>query len=198
MTLPAALSNVLVPLVAGLIVGFGSGVATGVLATLRWVTRRPAQGNSAVPIYTDETNPTPGKTPWRGHEHFSKLGWTFVVLGLLGLLMGSWSLYQNNKTADCVAQFIETTAATNQARGEAGDLDRQAIRQQRSITRELNQEFINAIATPVTDPAALEARRVEFLTKARDWDARLAEVDRIDRDAEARRQQNPLPDPPRC
>lgn len=197
MTMPAALSTVLLPTLGGLIVGFGAGVLTGIFSTLRWVTRRSALGDS-VPIYTDETNPTPGHRPLRSKEHFSKLGWVFVVLGLLGIVLGSISLYQNNRTAGCVARFTQANAVTTQERSEAGALDRQAIRQQRAVTRELNQEFIDAIANPVTDPAAQTARRDQFLVKARDWNARLEEVDRLDRTAEEQRQQNPLPAPPSC
>jgi hypothetical protein len=193
----AVLSGVLLPAFAGLAVGFFIGLATGILATLRWVARRRERG-AAVPIYTDETNPNPGHVPWRGREHLSRLGWVFVALGLLGILMGSYSLYQNNATANCLRDYIERSSEINQQRAAGGEIDRQGIRQQRAVTREFNQVLIDSVTNPTVDPAAREAQRQDFLVKANDWNARLDEVDRLDRDAERLRRENPLPAQPDC
>jgi hypothetical protein len=46
---------------------------------------------------------------------------------------------QNNNTADCLADFNTAFAAAQRERADAADLDRQAIRQQRAVTREFNQ-----------------------------------------------------------
>jgi hypothetical protein len=188
---------VLLPGFAGLTAGFCIGLVTGILATLRWVARRRERG-AAVPIYTDDNNPKPGHIPLRGREHLSWLGWVLATAGVLGIVLGSISLYQNNSTAGCLREYIERSSATNQQRAGAGELDRQAVRQQRQVTREFNATMIAAITNPVTDPAAREQARTEFLTKIRDWDARLAEVDRLDQEAEQQRRENPLPAQPDC
>lgn len=187
------LLTLLFPWLAGLIVGF----IAGSLATLYWACRRREQG-TPVPTYKDDLQAAHRKRPWRGSDHLSRLGWVLLILSLAGLVAGTVSILQNNNTASCLRDYIEQTSATNQERGVAADLDRQAIRQQRSVTREFNQVMIDAVTKPVTDTAAREKARLDFLAKAHDWDARLAEVDRLDRDAEAQRRNNPLPPPPNC
>jgi len=188
---------VLLPAVSGLIAGFAIGLLTGILATLRWVARRRERGQ-AVPFYTAETNPTPGHVPWRGREHFSRLGWMLVALGIVGIVLGSFSLYRNAATQNCLREYIEQSSTTNQQRAVSGEIDRRGIRQQRQVTREFNQVLIDSITNPVPDPAAQAQARKDFLVKANDWNARLDEVDRLDLEAEAKRQQNPLPPVPDC
>lgn len=193
MTVLQFLLTFLVPALGGLIIGFPAGV----IAALYWVGRRRERGEP-VPIYTDDDNPNPGRTPWRGREHLSRLGWLLVILGVIGFVAGLVALVQNNDTAGCLRNYIEQTSAASQERAEAAELDRQAIRQQRAVSREFNQVMIDAVTNPATDQAARDKARTDFLVKARDWDARLAEVDRLDQQAEAQRQQNPLPPRPDC
>lgn len=188
------LPNVLFPVLGGLIVGF----VAGVLATLDWIGRRREQGKPVPTYKTDDPQAAHRKRPWRGNEHLSWVGVALLILSLAGLVAGTVSILQNNDTAACLRDYIEQTSATNQERGGAADLDRQAVRQQRAVTREFNQVMIDAVTHPVTDPAAMAKARADFLVKARDWDARLAEVDRLDRDADTRRRNNPLPPPPNC
>jgi hypothetical protein len=125
MTPSPLIANLILPALVGLVVGFSGGLTIGAAVTLRWICRKTPEGDG-VPIYHDDTNPTPGRRPWRGGEHFSKLGWVFVILGLLGILLGSWSLWRNQQTAACVAQFTQFNADTQQQRAVAADLDRQA------------------------------------------------------------------------
>lgn len=197
MTPDSLLSTLLLPLLGGLAVGFVGGLITGILATLRWVARRRDRG-AAVPIYTDEANPNPGHVPWRGREHLSRLGWILAFLGIIGVLLGSFSLYRNTQTANCVAEFNTRFSLAQRERAAAAELDRQAIRQQRQVTREFNGLLIDSINNPAVDEAAREKARTDFLAKIRDWDGRLAEVDRLDQAAEEQRKQNPLPPTPDC
>lgn len=188
---------VLLPAVSGLIAGFFLGLVTGIHATLRWVARR-RERDADMPIYTDEANPSPGHVPWRGREHLSRLGWALVVLGVIGIVLGSFSLYRNTATQNCLREYIRQSSEVSQQRAVSGDIDRTAIRQVRKVDQEFYQLMINAVTHPVTDPAAQEKARQDFLIKANDWNARLAEVDRLDQEAETKRQQNPLPPPPDC
>ena len=151
-----------------------------------------------MPVYTDESNPNPGHVPWRGREHLSRLGWTLTLLGVLGIILGCFSLYRNAATQNCLREYIEQSSAINQQRAASGEIDRQGIRQQRDAFIEFNQTLIDAVTNPVTDPATVERRRKDFLAKAQTWNDRLAEVRRLDQEAEAKRQQNPLPPPPDC
>jgi hypothetical protein len=196
-TFPHVLSAVIVPLGIGLAAGFVVGVITGVASTLRWIESRRRQGK-LVPIYRDDTNPNPGHVPWRGDEHLSKFGWLLAIMGTLAIIGSVVSLVQNNDTSNCLREYIERSSATNQQRAAGGDIDRQGIRQQRAVTREFNQLLIDSIASPVTDPAAREVQRQDFLARANGWNAQLDEVDRLDREAERLRQENPLPAPPDC
>lgn len=197
MTSHEVLSLVLVPAISGLAAGFLTGLITGILATLRWVANR-RERDELMPIYTDETNPDPGHTPWRGREHLSKLGWALLLLGVLGLIGGTISLYQSNHTQNCLRTYIEQSSAANKERSEAGELDRQAIRQQRAVTQEFNNVLIDSITNPPKDDAAREQARQGFLVKANDWNARLAKVDELDRAADQQRRDNPLPGVPNC
>jgi hypothetical protein len=140
-----------------------------------------------------------GRPPWHGgREHLSRFGIALALLGMVALIASIVAIVQNNNTAHCLADFNASFAAAQRERADAADLDRQAIRQQRSVTREFNQVMIDAVTKPATAPEAQEKARTDFLAKARDWDARLAEVDRLDHAAEAQRQQNPLPVQPDC
>jgi len=185
------LSSLLFPALGGGTVGF----VAGVFATLYWVGRSRERGR-AVPIYSEADHPE-GR-PWRAGEHLSRLGWVLLVLSVAGLIAGTVSLFQTTAQARCLATFTTSSAEAQRERAEAAELDRRAIRQQRAVTREFNQVLIDAVANPVTDPAAREKARDSFLAKARDWDARLAEVDRLDGAAEAQRRHNPLPLQPDC
>lgn len=193
MTVLNVLFTFFLPALGGLIVGFPSGVIT----TLYWVGRRRARGET-VPIYTDETNPTPGHIPLRGREHLSKLGWSLAIIGIVGVILGIFGLYRNAATQTCLREYINQSSAINQQRATSGEIDRRGIRQQRDVFIEFNQVLIDSITHPVTDPAAVEQRRQDFLVKSNDWNTRLAEVKRLDQEAEAKRQQNPLPPPPDC
>ena len=197
MTSSTLLAGLVLPVITGLIVGFAAGLIVGAAFTLRWIARRTTRG-VGVPIYHEETNPSPGHRPWRGREHFSKLGWVLAILGLLGFMAGIVSLVQNNQTSQCLAEFVANNAASSRARGEAAEIDRQGIRQVRDVDQEFYQLMIDAVTHPVTDPAAQAKARESFLAKARDWDARLAEAKRLDQQAEAQRQANPLPAQPAC
>lgn len=207
MTSSTLLADLVLPAITGLIIGFAAGLIVGAAATLRWISRRANRG-ADVPIYHDDpiddaspadaTERAPRKRPWRGREHFSKLGWVLATLGVVGFLAGVLSLVQNNSTAQCLSDFVANNAASSRERAVAADLDRQAIRQHRQITQEFNQIMINAVTHPVTDPAGQAKAREDFLVKAKDWDARLAEVDRLDQQAERQRQNNPLPARPTC
>lgn len=183
----------LLPALLGALVGFPSGVITA----LYWVCRQREQGET-VPTYTDDTNPTPGRVPWKGREHLSRMGWMLAVLGIIGFLAGIVGLVQNNNTAGCLRSYITQSSVINQQRAAAGDADRQGIRQVRQVNQEFYQLIIASVTNPATDPAQREQARQDFLVKANDWDARLAEVDRLDREAEQRRQDNPLPPEPNC
>lgn len=201
MTFSHVLSTAIVPFGIGLCAGLVVGMLTGIISTLRWIENRRRQGKP-VPTYTDETNPTPGHIPWRGGstngEHLSRFGWLLAIMGTLAIVASIVSLVQNNDTSRCLREYIERSSVTNQQRAGALDIDRQGIRQQRQVTREFNQLLIDSIASPVTDPAAREAQRQDFLTRASGWNAQLDEVDRLDREAERLRQENPVPDPPNC
>jgi hypothetical protein len=196
-TAPELLYTMLIPALGGLAVGFPSGLLAGILATLRWAARRRDRGQ-AMPIYTDDDNPTPGQVPLRGREHLSKLGWLLVALGILGFLAGTISVFQSNSTSSCLRTYIEQSSAVSRERADAGQLDREAIRQQRSVTREFYRVIVDGVAHAPTDPAEQERRRAEFVQKLEGWDARLAEVDRLDAAAEQKRQENPLPARPAC
>jgi hypothetical protein len=198
-TLSLAVHTMVLPLIAGLIVGFCAGIITGILATLRWVARRRTQGTPMSPTYTEDDFPDTERRPWHGgREHLSRFGIALALLGMVALIASIVAIVQNNNTAHCLADFNASFAAAQRERADAADLDRQAIRQQRSVTREFNQVMIDAVTKPATAPEAQEKARTDFLAKARDWDARLAEVDRLDHAAEAQRQQNPLPVQPDC
>jgi hypothetical protein len=192
---PHTLLTIVIPVVGGLATGFSTGLLTGILGTLRWIARRRDRGLTAMPVYTDDNNPTPGHVPLRGKEHLSKLGWLLLTLGVLGLLAGTISVLQSNSTSSCLQQYIERTTSTNQQRAEAAALDRQGLRQQIGVTREFNAAMIEGITNP---PADQERARAEFLEKVRVWDTRLAEVDRLFQEAEAQRQLNPVPARPSC
>jgi flagellum-specific peptidoglycan hydrolase FlgJ len=161
------------------------------------VARRRERGE-AVPIYTDENNPNPGQVPWRGREHFSRLGWFLAICGVLGLFLGSYSLYRNSESAACQAKFNETFAAAMHEQVSAGAVTRDATRIQREVSTEQNQAFIDAIKHPATDPAAAQKVRDDFVAKSQGWNDRLAEAAQLDQAAEQKRQQNPLPDQPDC
>lgn len=193
MTVLHALITFLLVACGGLIVGFFAGIVTAVCL----ICRQREQG-PLMPTYTDKNNPTPGHIPWRGREHLSRVGWVLVLAGLLGFVGGVVGLVQSNSTASCLRDYIEQSSVVNQERGAAGELDRQAIRQQRAVTQEFNDVMIHAVTNPVTDEAGREAARQDFLTKAQDWNARLAEVERLDQQAEKQRRENPLPEQPNC
>jgi hypothetical protein len=197
-TLSVVAHTLVLPITAGLIVGFCAGVITGVVATLRWLDRRRTQGKP-MPVYTDDDFPGVEHRPWHGgREHLSRFGIALATLGVIALIASIVAIVQNNNTAHCLADFNTAFAAAQRERADAAELDRQAIRQQRAVTREFNQVMIDAVTNPVTDEAAKQKARDEFLAKARDWDARLAEVDRLDHAAETQRQSNPLPVQPDC
>lgn len=198
MTLSLVTHTMVLPVIAGLIVGFCAGVITGILATLRWIAHRRTQG-TPMPVYTDDDFPDVDRRPWHGgREHLSRFGIALALLGMVALIASVVAIVQNNNTAGCLADFNTAFAAATRERADAAELDRQAIRQQRAVTREFNQVMMNAVTDPATDAAAQQKARGDFLSKARDWDARLAAVDRLDRDAEAQRQNNPLPVQPEC
>lgn len=190
------LSTAVMPALAGLAVGFPAGVLTGILATLKWVARRRERGQP-VPIYTEDRNPDPGHTPWRSKEHFSRLGWVFVALGLLGLVLGAIALYQNNRTSTCLAEYNANFTAATRERATAGELDRQGIRLQIAVTREWNAAIADSINNPPPPELRDQARR-GFLDKINDWDRRLSEVDGLFDKAEQQRRENPLPTQPDC
>jgi hypothetical protein len=199
-TLSIITHTMLLPVIAGLVVGFCAGVITGVLATLRWVAHRRTPGKP-LPGDSDADVPDADHRPWHGgRDHLSRLGIALALLGMVALVASVVAIVQNNATAHCLADFNAAFAAAQRERADAADLDRQAIRQQRAVTREFNQVMIAAVTNPIpaTDPAAQQKARDNFLVKARGWDTRLAEVDRLDRDAEAQRRQNPLPVQPDC
>jgi hypothetical protein len=196
-TFPHVLSAVIVPLGIGLAAGFVVGVITGVASTLRWIESRRRQGK-LVPIYRDDTNPNPGHVPWRGDEHLSKFGWLLAIMGTLATIGSVVSLVQNNDTSNCLREYIERSSATNQQRAAGNDIDRQGISTLLTVNREFNQVLIDSITNPVTDPAAREAQRQDFVIKANEWNAQLDEADRLRREAERLRQENPLPAPPDC
>jgi hypothetical protein len=196
-TFPHVLSAVIVPLGIGLAAGFVVGVITGVASTLRWIESRRQQGK-LVPIYRDDTNPNPGHVPWRGDEHLSKFGWLLAIMGTLATIGSVVSLVQNNDTSNCLREYIERSSATNQQRAAGNDIDRQGISTLLTVNREFNQVLIDSITNPVTDPAAREAQRQDFVIKANEWNAQLDEADRLRREAERLRQENPLPAPPDC
>jgi hypothetical protein len=187
-------STMLIPALGGLAVGFPSGLLTGILATLRWAARRRERGQT-VPIYTDDNNPTPGHVPLRSGEHLSKLGWFLALVGVAALIMGATSVFQSNSTSSCLQHYIQRTSATNQQRAEAAALDRQGLQEQISVFRELNAVFIESIKNPPADPAQA---RTDFLGKSETWDARLAKVDGLFREAEVQRAANPVPPQPTC
>lgn len=198
MTSYEALHLVLIPALAGLVTGFLAGLIAGFLAALHWVALRRERA-AAVPTYTDDvSNRRPGHVPWRGGEHLSRLGWMLLLLGVLGLVGGTISLVQSGRTQICLSSYIAASSMANQQRADAGELDRQAIRQQRAVTQELNAAFIDAITNPPSDEAGRELARQGFLVKARQWNARLDEVDKLDRAADQQRRDNPLPAPPDC
>jgi hypothetical protein len=187
------IATVIIPALVGVIIGFPAGVVTAMC----WASRHPARGGQ-VPIYRDDTNPTPGRVPLRGREHLSKVGWFLAIAGLLGFLGGVIGVVQSNNTATCLRGYIAQGSVVNQQRAGAAELDRQAIRRQRAVTHEFNDVMIDAVTNPVTDPAKREQARQDFLVKAKDWNARLDEVDRLDAEAEKKRQDNPLPPEPDC
>lgn len=196
------LLSLVLPITAGLVVGFCAGLGVGVVVALRWLCQRPTRGDG-VPIYTEGENPTPGRIPWRGRrEHLSIFGWCLAIAALSALLVGSYNLYQNNQivnrtnqVATCLSGFVTASSAAQQQRSAAYDIDRQAIREQRSVFREFDKVMIDSVTNPPADQAAA---RADFLAKAKDWDARLAHVDDLDRQAEQQRRNNPLPPQPNC
>ena len=142
MTSSTLLATLVLPALAGLVVGFVAGLFAGAAAMLRWIHRHLPPG-ADVPIYDDETNPTPGHRPWRGREHFSKLGLLLVLLGILGFVAGVISLVQIRDVSHCLADFAQRSATVNQARAEAGDIDRAADKQARDAT----QDSVDAIVS---------------------------------------------------
>lgn len=198
MTFSLVLHTMLLPALMGLVVGFCAGVPAGILATLRWIDHRRTQGKP-MPTYNDADFPDADHRPWHGgREHLSRLGIALALLGIAAFIASVIAIVQNNSTASCLADFNAAFTTAQRQRADAAELDRQAVRQQRQVTREFNQVLIDSVTNPATEPAAREKTRLDFLTKARDWDARLAEVDRLDRQAEQQRVDNPLPVQPGC
>jgi energy-converting hydrogenase Eha subunit G len=120
MTPSPLIANLILPALVGLVVGFSGGLTIGAAVTLRWICRKTPEGDG-VPIYHDDTNPTPGRRPWRGGEHFSKLGWVFVILGLLGILLGSYFRARD--------ELVTKLQAGNHALDEVDQLYQQAQQQ---------------------------------------------------------------------
>lgn len=191
------LSGLLLPVLGGLIAGFLLGLTTGIIATLIWEARH-RKGEDHVPTYIDATNPTPGKRPWHGSEHLSRLGWVLTVLGVLGVLFGAISLYSNSRTANCLADANTRFIEVLRQRDAADDLERQAIRQHRAVIREDYQALVSEIHNWPTDPAAQEKAKADFQAHAQDRDAHLADLDRIDEAADQQRRSHPLPEPAHC
>jgi hypothetical protein len=198
MTPSPLIANLILPALVGLVVGFSGGLTIGAAVTLRWICRKTPEGDG-VPIYHDDTNPTPGRRPVRSREHFSKLGWVFVILGLLGILLGSWSLWRNQQTAACVAQFTQFNAATQQQRAVAADIDRQATAKQRDVTRELLRGITKLLTTDFAgDRGAYFRARDELVTKLQAGNHALDEVDQLYQQAQQQRDANPVPPAPAC
>jgi hypothetical protein len=174
------------------------GLTIGAAVTLRWICRKTPEGDG-VPIYHDDTNPTPGRRPWRGGEHFSKLGWVFVILGLLGILLGSWSLWRNQQTAACVAQFTHFNADIQQQRAAAADLDRDAATKQRGVTRDLLRSISGFLTTDFHgDRDAYIRARDELVAHLQAGDRTLNAVDQLYQQAQQQRDANPVPPAPAC
>lgn len=198
MTFSVVLHTMILPALAGLVVGFFAGVFAGIVVALRWIDQRRTQGKP-MPTYTEDDFPDADHRPWQGRrEHLTWLGIFLAVVGPIALIASIVGIVQNNNTARCVADFNAAFATAQRERADAAELDRRAIRQQRAVTREFNASMIEAISHPVTDPAGMEKARAEFLVKVRAWDDRLAEVDQLDGAAEQQRRQNPLPTQPEC
>jgi hypothetical protein len=110
------------------------------------------------------------------------------------------ALVQTNNTADWVARFTSASSAAQLERAEAAGIDRQAVRQQRAVTRDTIKAMVTLLTANVDPNDTAERVRVrdEFLTKIRAADSQLAEIDRLDGAAEQQRRENPLPPQPRC
>lgn len=193
------LTSLLFPALGGAAVGF----IAGVFVTLYWVGRCRERGQT-VPTYRDDVDPETGeplhrKRPWHGSEHLSRLGVTLLVLSLLGLIAGVVSLVQTNQQAGCLANFVAANVQISKERAQAYDTDRQSIRIQREVTRDQTAAVKKFLTTDFHgDTAAYQAAKNELLATYDAGDAKLAEVDQLDQDAEAQRQQNPLPPQPNC
>jgi hypothetical protein len=205
MTTSPLIFNLILPALGGLGIGFSAGLTVGAIVTLRWICRKLPEGDG-VPIYRDDTNPTPGRRPTRSREHFSRLGWVFVILGLLGCLLGAWSLWKNQETAAqtrataaCVAQFTQFNAETQQQRAVAADIDRQATAKQRDVTRELLRGITKLLTTDFAgDRDAYFRARDELVTKLQAADHTLDGVDQLYQQAQQQRDANPVPPAPAC
>jgi hypothetical protein len=115
------------------------------------------------PTYSDADFPDADHRPWHGgRDHLSRLGIALALLGMVALVASVVAIVQNNNTAHCLADFNASFAAAQRERADAADLDRQAIRQQRSVTREFNQVMIDAVTKPATAPEAQEKARTDF------------------------------------
>lgn len=198
----SALSTIVLALAGGIVLGF----IAGVMATLWWVGRRRAQGRP-VPTFTDpaETPPPTERSirprrPLYGGEHLSKLGLTLLILSLFGIVVGVYATVSTTTANACQATFNRSFIAAQRERAGAAGLDREAIRRQRAVTRDTLAAMVGLLTADVdrNDPAAGVRVRDEFLTKIRDGDRRLAEVDRLDMAAEEQRKANPLPPEPDC
>jgi hypothetical protein len=192
------LATLVLPALTGLIVGFAAGIIVGAAVTLRWFTRRLYRGDS-VPIYHEEDNPTPGRRPWRSKEHFSRLGWTLALLGILGFIAGVISLLQIRDVSGCLADYAQSSATSTQARAEAADIDRAADKKARDATQDSVDAIVGVLdispdLTPDERRKILDGYKVRF---ARNRDA-LARIEQDKAHAEQIRDANPVPAQPAC
>lgn len=199
MTLSLVAHTMVLPLIAGLIVGFCAGLITGILATLRWIDRRRTQGKP-MPVYSDDDFPDADHRPWHGgREHLSRFGIALAILGVVAFVAAVIAIVQSNSTAACLADFNAAFATAQRERADAADLDRQAVRQQRAVTRDTIGGITGFLTTDFGDDrTAYAKKRDELVAQLRGGDEKLAEVDRLDTAAEQQRQANPLPAQPDC
>jgi len=198
LTVSTLLATLILPVLTGLIVGFATGIIVGAAVTLRWFIRQIPRGDG-VPIYHDDANPTPGRRPLRSKEHFSKLGWTLALLGIIGFIAGVLSLWQIRDVSACLANYAQVSAASTQARAEAADIDRAADRRARDAT----QDSVDAIVSLFDVPRDLGPEERQKITAeyrarfSRNRDA-LVSVEQEKTHAEQIRDANPIPAQPAC